>query len=73
MIQEICQEMTQLTKDRLFMRNLGIVGGIVLISSASLALGSASSERLAKKARMENLSNLMSVGLSIRTQTILGK
>ena len=71
MFKEICQEIAALAKDRKFVRNLGIVTTIAVASSVSLAAGSISPERLAQQEKLDQFSELVSVGLSIRTQTFL--
>ena len=71
MLAEIWQEITELTKDQKFVRNLGFVAMIVVASSSSLAAEYAHPERLAQQQKLEQFSGLVSVGLSIRTQDIL--
>jgi hypothetical protein len=73
MLAEIWQEITELKKDRQFVRNLGLVAMITLAFSCSLAAEYTHPERLAQKERLEEFSGLMSVGLCIRTQIILNK
>ena len=73
MIKEIAQELVELTKDRKFARNLGLVTLVTVVSSVNLVAGSVSPERTAQKEKLENFSELVSVGLSIRSQTIINK
>lgn len=73
MLTEIWQEIAELTKDSKFVRNLGLVAMITLASSCSLATEYTNPARLAQQERLEEFSALMSVGLCIRTQTILTK
>jgi hypothetical protein len=73
MLAEIWQEITELTKDSKFVRNLGLVTMITLVSSCSLATEYTHPERLAQQEKIEQFSGLMSVGLCLRTQIILNK
>ncbi|VEP12632.1 conserved exported hypothetical protein [Hyella patelloides LEGE 07179] len=72
MLAEIWQEITELTKDRKFIRNLSLVAVIALASSFSLA-ASNHSERLAQQGKLDRCSNFMSMGLCIKTQNIVTK
>ena len=80
MLKDIWQEIGHLNSDRAaprlwrvrkFVRNMGLVTMISLLSSCSLVLVGTSSQRLAQQEKLERLSNLMSVGICIRTQMIL--
>lgn len=73
MLAEICQEIAELTKDSKFVRNLGLVTMITLASSLSLATEYTNPARFAQQEKLEQFSSLMSVGLCIKTQTILTK
>ena len=73
MFAEIWQEITELTKDQKFVRNLGLVTIITLTSSFSIAAESTNPNRLVQQEKLEQFSNLMSVGFCIRNQSIFSK
>ena len=71
MLKDIWQEISHLSSDRKFVRNTSFVTMISLVSSCSFALIDTSSQRLAQLEKLERLSDLISVGICIRTQMIL--
>ena len=73
MLKDIWQEIIELTKDRKFNRNAVLLIMISLISSWSLAFVGNNPGRLAQQEKLERFSNIMSVGISIRAQTIIRK
>jgi hypothetical protein len=73
MLSEVWQEITELTKNQQFVRNLGFVIMLTLASSCCLATEYTNPARAAQQAKIEQFSSLMSVGLCVKTQTILTK
>ena len=66
MLREIGQEITKLTKDRQFVRNLSLLAIITLTTACSIEVNNRG--QLAQRGQLNQCSSIISTGLCIKTQ-----
>ena len=68
MLREIGQEITKLTKDQKFVRNLSLLAILTFATSCSIEINTRG--QLAQRGQLNQCSSLMSTGLCIKTHNI---
>ena len=66
MLREIGQEITKLTKERQFVRNLSLLAIITLATACSIEVNNRG--QLAQRGQLDRCSSIISTGLCIKTQ-----